>query len=156
MRKIQIKCVLDDTLILGLGSLRENMGHDDSIPYQAGIFVARKGTKSTAADFVKVGTVCNSGWGGDSEIHADFLEGRGRENIAELDRLDELCKAHSVIYRGSVICKYSLGHLCDCMAENYLYSTPEAKKLDLLYKFDDDPMVIAHPRKQNIFVIKHK
>lgn len=156
MRKIQIKCVLDDTLVLGLGGVRENAGHDDSLPYQADIYVACHGLASADFDYHKVGTIYNTGFGGDSELCAEYSEGEGKKNTDMLKRVNDLCHKHSVIYKGENLGAYNVCHLCDYMAEKYLYTTSEAKKLDLLYKFDDDPMVIAHPKKHNLFIIKHK
>jgi len=156
MRKIQIKCVLDDTLVLGLGGVRENAGHDDSLPYQADVYVAYFGLSSKEPDYHKVGAIYNSGYGGPSELCANYSEGQGIANAAVLKRANELCQKHSILYKGDNLGAYDVCHLCDCMAEEYLYSAPKAKKLDLLYKFDDDPVVIAHPKKHNIFVIKHK
>lgn len=160
MDNVQILCVLSDTLTLGLSGVRENAGHDDSLPYQADILVADKAARSGKTDkktvFRKVGTVCNDGWGGNSEIRADFLHGNGKGNSASIERLRELCRKHKMYFDGKPFAPYTLEGLCDIMAEAYIANEPHFNGKTVLYKLDDDPFVLADSRHRNLFLLKAK
>ena len=151
MKKIQMKCILGGNTVLGLAGIRENIGHDDSLPYQAEIYLTEKGMHASPEDYRKIGTVYNDGWGGMSQVSADYTKGKGKENAAAITRIDELCRKHSIIYKGENLGNYSTEHRCDCMACDYLDMSAKQKKLNLFYMFDDDPMVIANKGQGNVY-----
>lgn len=139
---IQILCVLSDTLTIGLSSIRENMGHDDSLPYQAEVFIYDKENNPEGSmAFQKIGQVWNDGWGGPSCFTlTDF-----RERTKEYQKkVTELCETHQMYWEGKPFGSYNLTDLLDIMAECYLGVSAKARKNILQYRFDDDPVVIAN------------
>lgn len=63
-----IRCHIGDSLILELRNVREVYGHDDSLPFNADLYVENRewGIK----DFNLVGRAWNDGWGGDTVIES--------------------------------------------------------------------------------------
>lgn len=148
MSKIQIITPLRKELVIGLTNCRENMGHDDSLPYQAEICVA---LKPDCSDFRKIGTVVNDGWGGMSEIRID----RTDENKKLLDEISEACKEHEMYFDGKKSSlKFNLPTTLDCMAEYVCEYGKSNKQKDtcLLFHFDDEACVIAN-KGNNLFLI---
>ena len=94
---------------IGLTNFRRNAGHDDSLPYQANVYVNGK----------RVGEVFNDGWGGISTIVP--LNDKGQETIAEVEKYLAENKEKYPMGEpiGSVQLYYdSLDFVCDILAEN--------------------------------------
>ena len=151
--KIEIYCMLTKTLWLGLANVRENYGHDDTLPYQADVFIL---DADAQPKFKKIGSIWNDGWGGDS-----VFEISDKENTEAYRKLaDDLCKKHQMYYRGKPVCEYSLLDTCDSMACGFLavQSDPDASAQangrTLIYKFDDDPAVLSNPTMMPVFISK--
>lgn len=155
--RIQIICRLSDTMHIGLAAVRENMGHDDSQPYQAEIHIADQETfpspKKDKLLFSKVGRVYNDGWGGMSQVSAEYSNDKEKTatNIALLNKAKELCRKHTIHYEGRTLGPYSLDYLCDIMAENYLNLPAKTKKKTVFYMFDDEPEVLADSKHRNLY-----
>ena len=152
---IQIVCKLTEDMWLGLSDIRENLGHDDSLPYQANVFVMdRDNNPYGSTAFKRIAQIWNDGWGGESNLE---LVARTTQNIDCLKTLDELCKKHQFFYRGKPCGTMSLIDACDDMANIWIDivgDKPKYKKSTLLYKFDDDPVVLAG--KGNAFVLSEQ
>lgn len=139
---IQILCVLSDTLTIGMSGIRENMGHDDSLPYQAEVFIFDKENNPEGSmAFQKFGEVWNDGWGGESCFTLTDQRNRFQDY---LKKVTELCEAHQMYWEGKPFASYKLTDLLDIMAECYLGVDSKARKNILLYRFDDDSVVIAN------------
>ena len=136
--ELQIVCVLSDTLRVGLKDIRENHGHDDSIPFQAEVYI-QEGPQGS--DYRHVASVWNDGWGGDSEMRRTDRE---PETAALIEKAQALCKVHSMVYRKQIVAKYSLELLCSCMAEGWLYCGERKRVKTILYRFDDDPVALKN------------
>jgi hypothetical protein len=157
MSKIDIACKLNETLFVGLAEVRENIGHDDSIPYQAIVFIGEKSSPlQREIKFKKIATVCNSGWGGDSEIRITE-DGDGVEkNTAHLERIKDECSKHEAYYMNAPLTKYSTRLLFDLMVENFLIIDEQSKKKTIGYRFDDDPAVrdsARNPLHMNCYIL---
>lgn len=138
--KIQIVCVFSEKLTLGLSGIRENYGHDDSLPYQADLFVMdRDNTPKGMQAFKRFARVWNDGWGGDSQLQPAELKG----SAEYVRKCNELCRKHQMIHKGRPVCEYDLAMLCDFMASLWLDVKKSNRKSTLLYRFDDDPVTIA-------------
>lgn len=140
---IQMVCVLSETLWLGLSGIRVNYGHDDSLPYQADMFIMDKDNNpdgSTA--FNKIGTIWNDGWGGESNIEPALLKGSDEY----IQKADELCKQHKMYFKGEPSCEYDLACVCDFMACMWVDvdGDKKYKGKTLQYRFDDDPVTITN------------
>ena len=140
---IQMVCVLSDKIWLGLSNIRENYGHDDSLPYQADMFIMDKDNNpdgSTA--FKKIGIVWNDGWGGDSQIEPALLKGSDEY----IRKANELCKQHKEYWDGEPRFEYDLAGVCECMATLWVDvdGDKKFKNETLLFRFDDDPVTIAN------------
>jgi len=139
---IQILCVLSDKLTIGMTSIRENMGHDDSLPYQAEVFILDKENNPDGSmAFQKMGEIWNDGWGGDSNFTLTDQRERFKDYLKEVT---ELCNQHKMYWDGKPFGSYELTDLLDIMAECYLGVDAKERKNILLYRFDDDPVVIAN------------
>ena len=140
--KIQIFVMLGENLALGLANCRENRGHDDSLPYQSDVYAIR--LEKTPIK-VKLGSVWNDGWGGDTNFERI-------PNLDEIyDKINELCGKHKMYYGGAPFASYNLIDTVDCMAEDFctIMASPKAKKsvkaknTSLMWKFDDSPDILA-------------
>lgn len=139
---IQILCMLNDFLYLGMSGIRENMGHDDSLPYQAEVFVYdRENNPDGSIAFQKIGEIWNDGWGGESNFTLTDTRERTQEY---LKKVTELCESHQMYWDGKPFGSYKLTDLCDIMAECYLGVSDDVRKSTLAYMFDDDPVVITN------------
>jgi len=148
---IQIVCMLNDFLILGMSGIRENMGHDDSLPYQAEVFICDKENNPDGSiGFQKIAEIWNDGWGGESNL--SLIDQRTRTKDY-LKKVTELCEAHNMYWNGSIFGSYKVTDLCDIMAECYLGIDEKARKNTILYRFDDDPVVI-HNGGHNLYQYK--
>ena len=63
----KITCKINDNLTVELRNVVETYGHDDSIPFNADIYVFLDGKKRATY----AGYAYNDGWGGMSTIHCD-------------------------------------------------------------------------------------
>lgn len=145
---INILCQLTPTFFVALARLRENQGHDDSLPYQAEVYVGEKTSpKETEIRFKKIGCVYNDGWGGQSQIQAEYQDGQLDVNRGYLEKIGEECSKHDAYYKGKPFMKYKKGFLFDVMAEGYLYGN--MKRKTNRYWFDDDPNVLDEKKNPN-------
>lgn len=143
-KKIQIFCVLNKSLKLALCSVRKNMGHDDSTPYQAEVFILDQNNRNVDGTVIPrhVANVWNDGWGGESELKAVDRTSSTKEY---LKKANEHCKEHKMFWEGKPFASYKLTDLCDVMAECFLTVKPdEYRNRTLQYRFDDDPVTIFH------------
>lgn len=158
MAKLNIICQLSETLIVALSKVRENIGHDDSLPYQAEILIADKTTQKPGDNVIRfhmIGTVYNDGWGGMSEVRADWKNGDRDKNLEYLEKIQKECAKHDAYYNGEAFMKYSSDYLFDIMAENFLGLSKANQKRQIGYWFDDDPNVLDpenNPEHTNCYI----
>ena len=145
--ELQIICVLSDTIRVGLKDTRENYGHDDSIPFQADVYVE---DGPPGSGYRLLAYVWNDGWGGDSQMKKAI---QTPETDALVEKMQPLCKKHMMIYEGESVCPYTLKLLCTCMAEAWLYCQKAAKSKTVFYRFDDDPVTIKN-NGANLYQLK--
>ena len=138
-KRIQILTQLTNNLWVCLANLRENKGHDDSLPYQADIYVMdRKASPDKKIRFTKVGSIWNDGWGGDSNletISADYIQ-KLRDEVAK----------HQMYYKGKPFGEYDLETLCDemaCIWVDYTKEHPDESDYSYVYLMDDNPLIRA-------------
>ena len=62
----KIKCKVNEDLTIVLDNVQKTHGHDDSLPFQADIYV--KSEKLGFPKLTRVGYAFNDGWGGDTII----------------------------------------------------------------------------------------
>lgn len=156
-KKIEMFCQLNKDLYVGLDKIRENEGHDDSIPYQAEIHIGQRDPETKEVRFRKIGVVFNTGWGGDSEIRVDHQNNQLENNRLLLKQIDEECAKHKAYYKGTPFIKYDAGYLFDIMAEKYLYELTHVRDKQIGYWFDDDPHVldkVKNPNHRNCYTLK--
>ena len=154
---IQIFCILSNNLWLGLSGVRKNKGHDDTLPYQADLFVMDKeNNPENSTSFKHIGSIWNDGWGGDSVLESAGL----KDSDTYIKKVDELCKTHKMYWKGAPFGEFDIKAVCDDMAALYvdIQADPSAQKQTkgrtLLYKFDDDPTVLANPGKLQVYIYK--
>ena len=152
---IQIFCKVSRSLWLGLSGVRENYGHDDSLPYQADVFVMDKlANPEGQHSFKRIGSIWNDGWGGDSVFESAEL----KDSYNYEKALETACAKHKMYYNGKPFADYDLCGACDMMASAYvdLQNDAEASKKikdkTLLWKFDDEPFCIENPDKFPVFI----
>ena len=136
-RTIDIFCKLSEKIWVGLGNVRENYGHDDSLPYQADIFI-HDADNCPAGDtsFKRIATIWNDGWGGDSNIEP-LSAPRTKEDI---QTLENECHMHVMWWNGKPTDgKFNLATICDDMAVLYIDNPQLLKEGTLIYLLDDDP-----------------
>ena len=145
--RIQIVTQLTYDLWICLAHLRENMGHDDSLPYQADIYLMDK--KATPGrkkiNFVKVGEIWNDGWGGDSTLHS--------LNDEAIQRFRDECAKHQVYWNGKPYGPYDLETLCDEMAAIWVdvsNASPDDHDYTYVYMMDDCPSIKAYGGQQDL------
>ncbi len=157
---IQIMCELGNGNYLGLADIRENLGHDDSLPYQANIFIMDKDNcpKGSMA-FKRIASIWNDGWGGESNIISAGL----KDSEKYLKYAAQQLKKHQYYYRGKPAGSYDLGFTCDMMASVYLdaynnkaYRAQMKRYSSTLYLFDDDERVLQNPDMFPLLLINYK
>lgn len=134
---ITIFAKLAPEIWVGLANVRENYGHDDSLPYQADIFVYDKDNcpKGECA-FKRVATIYNDGWGGESNIEP-IAAPRTAEYIKVME---EKAATHTPYWNGQPMkSPYSLSEICDEMACLVVDNPKYAKQGTLEFVLDDDP-----------------
>ena len=105
----KITCKVGGTTI-ELRNVKEVYGHDDSIPFNADIYVQG----------VYAGYAYNDGWGGDSVIRAD--NEKSRNELQELsNKLKKMYVVYDAPYGTTEYLKASLRFLIDLMVEDCLY-----------------------------------
>jgi hypothetical protein len=114
MAKIKVK--INDELYIELRQCKEVYGHDDSLPYNAKLFV----------NDVEVGKVYNDGWGGESVIEANVQQDPLLTKVENY-----LHKNHSFVYTsrdGKRKCfPLDLGYVLDAAA----YECIDRKKKEI-------------------------
>ena len=145
--RIQIVTKFTEDFWVCLANLRENKGHDDCLPYQADVYVMEKtvvlvGTdkmKCPTLKFTKIASVWNDGWGGDSNVevlNADLVQ-----------KVQDECLKHQMMYNGKPFGQYDLEALCDEMAEVWVSATnakPEYLDSTFVYLMDDTDSAKAY------------
>lgn len=141
MRKlssIQVYAKLAQGLWIALCNVRENIGHDDSLPYQAAVFIHDRPNvpNDYQASFRKIGTVCNDGWGGPS-----LIQGLPGDSASEtlLRKAKEAAAQHMIYWKGTPFGNYTLDTVLDIMAEGYVDIQKTHRGLkELRYYLDDE------------------
>ena len=155
---IQMVCRLTGKLWLGMSGIRENMGHDDCLPYQADVFVMDSDNQPEGEHaFKKIGSIWNDGWGGDSNFtplaHTTYLN-----NI--IAQMREECAKHQMYWDGNPFGSWTLEEVCDSLACIWVDAVKDKKAMAKLagraieWKFDDDPTVLNHPTKCQTYIFK--
>jgi len=113
----KISCKVSDNLTIELRNVVETYGHDDSVPFNADIYVFLDGKKRG----VYAGYAYNDGWGGMSTIRCE------NEDVRSILQkfADDLQKNRKVPYeQGCKVIDYlpaSFDFLIDLMVEECLY-----------------------------------
>jgi hypothetical protein len=109
----KISCKINDNITFELRNVIEVNGHDDSLPFNADIYLRLNGRKRA----VYVGYAYNDGWGGDSII-------RCKNNQAVISDIKDYLRDMMVPYNAYGKIGYlpaSLPFLIDLMVEDCLY-----------------------------------
>lgn len=136
-KRIQIVTQFNENFWVCLANLRENMGHDDSLPYQADVYMMNR--ENHTLTFTKIASIWNDGWGGDSNVevlNADLVQ-----------KVQDECLKHQMMYNGKPFGQYDLEALCDEMAEVWVSATnakPEYLDSTFVYLMDDTDSAKAH------------
>ena len=118
----KITCKVDDNLTIELRNVVETYGHDDSIPYNADIYVFLNGSKRA----VYAGYAYNDGWGGMSTIRC---ENQDVQPILQ-KFADDLRKNKSVTSEYGYL-DASFDFLIDLMVEECLYYNTKDYNFDV-------------------------
>ena len=135
--RIQIVTKFTEDFWVCLANLRENMGHDDCLPYQADVYVMQK--ENHTLKFTKIASVWNDGWGGDSNVEV--------LNPDLVQKVQDECLKHQMYYNGSPFGQYDLEALCDEMASIWVDAIKDKPQLSdntFIYMMDDDPLIKAY------------
>ena len=138
LKNIQIYAKLSDNIWVGLSAIRENAGHDDSLPYQADILIHKKDTEPNTSDatFEKVGMIWNDGWGGMSNIVPDTSVETAKELIKEAK---QQAANHQMAWEGEFFTNYQLSDVLDIMADGFLQIKGHKKNVkQVRYYLDDE------------------
>ena len=136
-KRIQIVTQFNENFWVCLANLRENMGHDDSLPYQADVYMMNR--ENHTLTFIKIASIWNDGWGGDSNVevlNADLVQ-----------KVQDECLKHQMYYNGSPFGQYDLEALCDEMASIWVDAIKDKPQLSdntFVYMMDDDPLIKAY------------
>lgn len=112
----KISCKINDDFTLELRDVKEVMGHDDSLPFNAYIYLRKNGSKR--ANYV--GYAYNDGWGGDTCIRCEE-----KKHLPAMQSLSNYIRQFSVPYTYGGRTNYlpaSLSFLIDLMVEVCLYN----------------------------------
>ena len=153
-------CDLGDGNYLGLADIRENLGHDDSLPYQANVFIRdKKNCPEGSMAFKRIACIWNDGWGGDSELRSAGL----KDSDDYIKYAEKQLAKHQYYYRGKPVGTYDLRFTCDMMACVYLdalqdrvLSRQMKSHSSTLYLFDDDERVLEQPDNLPILFVNFK
>lgn len=135
--RIQIVTKFTENFWVCLANLRENKGHDDSLPYQADVYVMQKANHTLT--FTKIASVWNDGYGGDSNL--EIL------NAELFQKVKDECAKHQMYWNGSPFGEYDVTSLCDEMAAIWVDATKDKPELidnTFVYMMDDDPLIKAY------------
>jgi hypothetical protein len=110
----KIICKVNDDLVIALVNVQKTYGHDDSLPFQADIYV--KSDKLGLPEFTRVGHAFNDGWGGDTVI-----ESAQHRNI--LNTIDGMLINNYQIHikKPEITWAVRLDYLVSIMAERSIY-----------------------------------
>ena len=139
-----IPCIftrLAENFNVALAQVKETMGHDDSIPFNAVVMISEipfdiKDLPLFMHTFIPIAKIWNDGWGGESEISPIDDDGSTR---ALISKAEEAASKHRILYRGKDLGPSRLEFVCSVMAEQWLYiqKTPDMVLLESIP--DDDP-----------------
>lgn len=120
-------------------SFKEIAGHDDSMPYQAKVYVDGKETA----------VVYNDGWGGESNVQATKTEA-----YKVLNELEQYIRDHKEEffmgeYEGLKLYHTNLSSICDTLAMNCGY------RKDAL-KYENKKMVLFNAKTETISTVSFK
>jgi len=153
---IQTVVRLTERLWLGLSDIRENYGHDDSLPYQADVFVMDSDNQPEGSHaFKRIGSIWNDGWGGDSNF-TPLAQTIYFKDI--IQKVREECAKHQMYWDGKPFAEFTLEDVCDTLACIWVDMSKQpalVKKLAgraIEWKFDDDPTVLNHPKKCQTYI----
>ena len=134
---MDIFCKLSEKIWIGLSNTRENMGHDDSLPYQADIYIHDADNCPPGdTSFKRVASIVNGGYGGTSVV-SPLVAPWAAKDIQTL-RIE--CGKHQMYWNGKPFAKYTLEDVCDGMAALSIDNPKLAKRGTLLHLLDDDPL----------------
>ena len=147
-KRIQIVTQFSPDLWLCLANLRENKGHDDCLPYQADLYAMARTLKPRKLNFIKLGSIWNDGWGGDS----CFEPIRTEEAQKLIEQIKAECAKHQMYWNGKPFAEYDLNALCDEMAEIWTGNIkPDSPEADSTYVYVTDDKAVAYGGK-NLFI----
>jgi hypothetical protein len=112
----KITCKVNEDLTIALVNVEETYIHDDSLPFQADIYV--KSDKLGLPKLTRVGHAYNDGWGGDTEIES-------AQYAAVLEKLNEHLKQNYQIHikkPEEITWAVRLDYLVSIMAECSIYN----------------------------------
>ncbi len=128
---VNILCKFSPDTHVGLALVRENMGHNDSLPFQALIVAYDRETGFGTPDAPLVlGTIVNDGYGGMSQV--GIADGPGPK--ATLGHVSEVLGQKEFSHEGMSLGPFCLDALCNFMAEVYLAEASDKKNLKALSK----------------------
>ena len=135
---ITIFAKLTPEIWVGLANVRENYGHDDSLPYQADIFIMNEDNNPYGQHtFKRIASIWNDGWGGESNVE---LIARTTQNLNDIKVMEEKAATHTPYWNGQPMKNpYSLSEICDEMACLVVDNPKYAKQGTLEFVLDDDP-----------------
>lgn len=134
----KILCHVSETIDLCLVNVRENLGHDDCLPFQAEVYVC---DISVDAYFHYVGYVVNTGHGGEPEFYSEFNDANPDTSNTILKNAEKEIAKHSWNPFGDIKQPYSLADLCETMACCEIDSLKDTWETAAIYHFDDTEFV---------------
>lgn len=119
----KIECKVNEDLTIVLDNVQKTYGHDDSLPFQADIYV--KSEKLGLPKSTRLGYAFNDGWGGDTEIN-------GVQYPDILKNLNEYLKQNYQIRikKPEITWAVRLDYLVSIMAEHSIYE--HKTKMDIM------------------------
>ena len=127
-----IECKISKDFSITLKHLKEVFGHDDSLPFNAEVYVTNKEWGLTDR---KVATAWNDGWGGSTNIGPE-----SKTDQIILDTLNGYLKDHYEIRYKTVIWAVDIEYLISVLAEYGIYSDQKVlyiTQVSDLYKKDE-------------------
>lgn len=111
----KISCKINDIVTLELRNVKETYGHDDSLPFNADVYLRFCNSKRATY----VGYAYNDGWGGDSVIRCE----NHQDTINALKDYLRNDMVYPYNYYGKIeYLPASLSFLIDLMVEDCLYN----------------------------------
>lgn len=110
----KIICKINEDLAIELVNVQKTYGHDDSLPFQADVYV--KSEKLGLPKFAHIGLAFNDGWGGDTVINSAHY----RPLLNEIEKyLTQNYQIH--IKKPEISWAVRLDYLVSIMAEKNIY-----------------------------------